>query len=121
MLNTKKSVLINIVAVTLLSIPCVLGFNLWSGFTPLGSGSNILDLEDFIVSNNLLPLGSLLFVLFCTLKAGWGYDKFIEEADTGSGIKFPKNKVIKFYVKYIIPVIIIGIFIYGYLEKFVLK
>ena len=120
-LSRKKSVLINILAVTLLSIPCVLGFNLWSGFTPLGSGSNILDLEDFIVSNNLLPLGSLLFVLFCTLKAGWGYDKFIEEADTGSGIKFPKNKVIKFYVKYIIPIIIIGIFIYGYLEKFVLK
>jgi NSS family neurotransmitter:Na+ symporter len=119
-LSRKKSVLINIVAVTLLSIPCVLGFNLWSGFTPLGSGSNILDLEDFIVSNNLLPLGSLLFVLFCTLKCGWGYDKFIEEADTGNGIKFPKNKFIKFYVKYIIPVIIIGIFVYGYLEKFVL-
>jgi NSS family neurotransmitter:Na+ symporter len=109
------------VAVTILSIPCALGFNLLSGFTPLGAGTNILDLEDFIVSNNLLPIGSLIFVLFCTLKAGWGWDNFIKEADAGSGIKFPKNKAIKFYVKYIIPLIIIGIFIYGYLEKFVLK
>ena len=120
-LSRKKSVLINIVAVTILSIPCALGFNLLSGFTPLGDGTNVLDLEDFIVSNNLLPLGSLIFVLFCTLKAGWGWDNFIQEADIGSGIKFPKNKFIKFYVKYIIPLIIIGIFIYGYLEKFLLK
>ena len=120
-LSRKKSVLINMVAVTVLSVPCALGFNLLSGFAPLGPSSNVLDLEDFIVSNNLLPLGSLIFVLFCTLKSGWGWDNFIKEADEGNGIKFPNNKVIKFYVKYIIPIIIIGIFIYGYLEKFVLN
>ncbi|MBE6350043.1 MAG: sodium-dependent transporter, partial [Spirochaetaceae bacterium] len=119
-LSRKKSVVLNGILVTLLSIPCVLGFNVWSSFTPLGNGTNVLDLEDFIVSNNLLPLGSLLFVLFCTLKSGWGWDNFIQEADTGNGIKFPKNKAIKFYVKYIIPLIIVGIFVYGYLEKFVL-
>ena len=68
--SRKKAVAINIVAVVLLSIPCVLGFNLWSGIQPLGAGSTILDLEDFIVSNNILPLGSLVYVLFCTTRYG---------------------------------------------------
>ena len=75
-------------------------------------------LEDFIVSQNLLPLGSLIFLCFCVHKAGWGWDKFIEEADAGEGLKFPKGKVIKFYLKWIAPVIVVLVFVAGYLEKF---
>lgn len=86
----KKSVLVNLVLILVLSLPCVLGFNVWSGIAPLGAGSTIQDLEDFIVSNNLLPLGSLLYLLFCTSRYGWGWDNFIAEADAGKGIKFPK-------------------------------
>ncbi len=112
----KKAVLFNVVLIIILSMPCVLGFNLWSDFAPLGDGSTIQDLEDFLVSNNLLPLGSLLYLLFCTSRYGWGWDNFIAEADTGSGIKFPK--AIRFYVSYILPLIILFIFIMGYWQKF---
>lgn len=115
--TVKKAVAVNIIAIILLSLPCVLGFNVWSGFMPLGAGSNIQDLEDFIVSNNLLPIGSLIYLLFCTSRYGWGYDKFLEEANAGTGLKFPKG--VKFYVSYILPVIILGIFIQGYWVKFV--
>lgn len=114
--SRKKSVIINLIAILLLSLPCVLGFNLWSGFAPFGAGTNILDLEDFIVSNNLLPLGSLVYVLFCTRRYGWGYDNFINEANSGTGLKFPR--ALRFYVSYIIPILIIVIFIQGYWAKF---
>lgn len=114
--SRKKAVIINIAAITLLSMPCVLGFNLWSSFAPLGEGSVIMDLEDFIVSNNILPLGSLIYVLFCTRKWGWGWDNFIQEANTGTGMKFPAWA--KLYVKYILPVIILIVFIQGYVAKF---
>ena len=112
----KKAVVFNVILIIVLSMPCVLGFNLWSDFAPLGDGSTIQDLEDFLVSNNLLPLGSLLYLLFCTSRYGWGWDNFIAEADTGSGIKFPK--AIRFYVSYILPLIILFIFIMGYWQKF---
>lgn len=115
-MSRKKAVLINLVLIILLSLPCVLGFNVLSFIKPLGEGSNIQDLEDFIVSNNLLPLGSLIFVMFCTSKKGWGWDNFIEEANTGKGLKFPKAA--KFYVKYILPVIILLVFFVGYYQKF---
>ena len=75
----------------------------------------MLDLEDFIVSNNLLPLGSLAFVLFCTRENGWGWDNFLAEADAGKGMKFPKFRL---YVSYIIPAIIIVIYLKGYYDKF---
>lgn len=84
---------------------------------PLGAGSNVLDLEDFIVSNNLLPLGSLVYLLFCTSRMGWGYDNFLKEANTGKGMKFPKW--IRVYVSYILPLIVIGIFVMGYYTKFI--
>ena len=74
---------------SLLSLPAVLGFNVLSGFEPLGPGTGIMDLEDFLVSYNLLPLGSMIFVLFCTKKNGWGWKDFRQEANTGKGIKFP--------------------------------
>ena len=116
--SRKKTVLVNIVLITLLSIPCVLGFNLWSSFEPLGAGTAIRDLEDFIVGNNLLPLGSLVYLLFCTSKKGWGWKNFIKEADTGNGIKFPAWAWMRIYVSYILPVIILVIFVQGYVEKF---
>lgn len=114
--SRKKAVLINAVLVTLLSLPCLLGFNLLSGFAPFGEGTTIQDLEDFILSNNLLPLGSLVFLLFCTTRYGWGFQNFLKEANTGTGLKFPAR--LRFYVSYILPLIVIFIFILGYWQKF---
>lgn len=111
-----KAVVMNLLVIILLSMPCVLGFNLLSGFTPFGPGSNVLDLEDFIVSNNLLPLGSLVYLMFCTSKYGWGYENFMKEANTGKGLKFPDG--IRLYLKYILPLIVLLIFIMGYVTKF---
>ncbi len=113
--SRKKSVAINLILVLVLSMPCVLGFNVWSGFT-LWEGGNIQDIEDFIVSNNLLPFGSLVYVLFCTTRYGWGWDNFIAECDAGKGIKFPKWG--KVYFKYILPIIIVAVFVMGYIDKF---
>ena len=113
----KKSVLVCGVLIILLSMPCVLGYNVWSGFQPLGEGSAVRDLEDFIVSNNLLPLGSLGYVLFCTRKNGWGWDNFLAEVNAGKGIKFPA--AVRPYVSYVIPAIIIVIYLKGYWDKFV--
>lgn len=115
--SRAKAVVINLIAIVILSLPCVLGFNVLSGFQPLGAGSNVLDLEDFIVSNNLLPLGSLVYLLFCTSRYGWGWKKFCEEANAGEGIKFPKWT--RIYVSYILPLIVLFIFVQGYWSKFV--
>lgn len=114
--SIKKAVGINMILVLVLSMPCVLGFNVWSNIAPLGAGSTIQDLEDFIISNNLLPLGSLGYLLFCTSRYGWGWDNFIAEADAGSGMKFPKWA--RFYVTYILPLIVLFIFVMGYVQKF---
>ena len=111
-----KAVAVNLVAIIVLSMPCVLGYNLLSGFEPFGPGSAILDLEDFIVSNNLLPLGSLIYVLFCTSRYGWGWNNFLKEANTGEGPKFPK--AVRIYVTYIVPLIVLFLFIQGYWSKF---
>ena len=114
--SRKKSILVNGAALIVLSMPCVLGFNLWSAFQPFGANSTIQDLEDFIVSNNLLPLGSLVYLLFCVSKKGWGWDNFIEEVDAGEGLKFPKWA--RFYVTFILPLIVLAIFAVGYRQKF---
>lgn len=114
--SRKKTVLINGIVIILLSLPCVFGFNIWSGFQPLGAGSTIQDLEDFIVSNNLLPLGSMVYLLFCTSRYGWGWKNFLAEADTGKGVKFPAWA--RVYVSYILPLIVLFIFIMGYYQKF---
>ena len=111
-----KAVAVNLVAVIVLSMPCVLGYNVLSGFEPFGPGSAVLDLEDFIVSNNLLPLGSLVYVIFCTSRYGWGWNNFLKEANTGEGPKFPKW--VRVYVTYIIPLIVLLLFIQGYWSKF---
>ena len=99
-----------------LSLPCIFGFNIWSGFQPMGKGSCVLDLEDFIVSNNILPLGSLLYLLFCTQKKGWGWDNFIKEANDGKGLLFPESA--KAYLTYILPLLILAIYIQGYISIF---
>ena len=114
--NRKKSVVVCAVLVVILSIPCVLGFNVLSGFQPFGDGSNIMDLEDFLVSYNLLPLGSLVIVLFCTRKNGWGFDNFAKEANTGDGIKLPLW--FRKYMSYILPLIITIVYIKGYYDTF---
>ena len=114
--SRKKAVLINGIAIILLSLPCVFGFNIWSDFQPMGAGSTIQDLEDFIVSNNLLPLGSMVYLLFCTSRYGWGWKNFLAEADTGKGVKFPAWA--RVYVSYILPLIVLFIFIMGYYQKF---
>lgn len=114
--SRKKAVIVNIVAIIVLSMPCVLGFNILSGFQPLGPGSGVLDLEDFIVSSTLLPLGSLVFLLFCCSKHGWGWNAFIKEADAGQGIKFPKWA--RTYVTYILPALVLLVFIMGYWNIF---
>ena len=114
--SRKKTVIINGVALLVLSLPCVLGFNVLSFIQPLGAGSTIMDLEDFIISNNILPIGSLVYLTFCTYKFGWGWDKFTLEANTGDGLKFPTK--LRVYFKYILPLIILFIFVQGYIAKF---
>ncbi len=107
----KKACLICGAALLVLSAPCALGFNLLSGFVPFASGSSVLDLEDFIVSYCCLPLGALCYVLFCVTKKGWGFDNFIEEANAGKGLKL--GNWIRPYITFVIPVVIIAIFIIG--------
>ena len=114
--SRKKTAAINIVLMILLSMPCVLGFNVWSGFQPFGPGSNVLDLEDFLVSNLWLPLGSLVYLLFCTSRYGWGWKNFQNEANDGGGIKVRDG--IRFYVSYILPLIVLVIFVLGIKDKF---
>ncbi len=109
--SRKKAAIINMVLIIVLSLPCILGFNVLSGFKPLGDGTNIMDFEDFLVSNIFLPIGSLIYLLFCTSRYGWGWKNFTEEANTGKGIKIPN--AIRFYVTYVLPVIIIIIFLVG--------
>ena len=112
----SKAVTINIVAIIILSIPAILGFNVLSGFQPIGAGSTVMDLEDFLVSYNLLPLGSLVMVLFCTKKNGWGFDNFIKEVDTGEGIKLPLW--VRKYMTYILPLVITVVYLKGYYDIF---
>ena len=114
--SRKKACLINGIAMVLLSLPCALGFNLLSGIQPLGAGSNIMDLEDLLVSNVLLPLGSVAYILFCTRKAGWGWNSFVAEANTGKGVKVPGW--IRGYATYVLPVIMVIIFIIGIVSRF---
>ena len=114
--NRKKIIVAGIPVMFLLSLPCVLGFNVLGDFHPMGGESIVLDFEDFIVSNNLLPLGSLVYLLFCVSRYGWGFDNFLKEVDTGVGIKFPK--ALKFYLTYILPVILLVVFVNGYYAIF---
>lgn len=109
--SRRKSVRVWLPTIIVLSLPCLLGFNLLSGVTIPGIG-DIQSFEDFLVSNNVLPLGSLLFVLFCTSKHGWGWENFLAEANAGSGVRFPRQLYL--WTKYGIPVLVLIIFVMGY-------
>lgn len=113
--SRRKAAVINFTAISILSLPCIFGFNLWKGFQPLGAETNILDLEDFILSNNLLPLGSLVFLFFCTRRYGWGWDNFYKEAATGKGLPYPKAA--RKYVTYVLPVIVLIVLIGSYVSQ----
>lgn len=108
--SRKKAVIINAVFILVASMPCVLGYNLWSDIR-LIKGMDILDSEDFIVSNLLLPLGSLVYLLFCVTKWGWGFDKYIEEVNTGKGLKM--SRALKPYFQFVLPILILVILIQG--------
>ena len=110
----KKASLLNGVCLAVACMPCVLGWNVWSGFQPLGEGTNVMVLEDFFVSNLALPLGSLIFILFCVTRYGWGWDKFVAEANEGEGIKV--QNWMRPYVTYVLPFMVGIIFIVGILS-----
>lgn len=114
--SRKKSGIVNLVLITILSLPCVLGFNLlsWNGFEIFGG--TIMDVEDFLVSNIFLPLGSLVYLLFCVSKHGWGWKNFTNEANTGKGVKI--HNWMRLYLTYILPVMILFIFCFGIYDKF---
>ena len=114
--SRRKSTIVNFFLLTLLTLPCVLGFNVWSDIQPLGEGSTLMDLEDFLLSNNLLSIGAITFVLFCCHRYGWGWDKFMAETDAGKGLKFPR--CLRFYLTWILPLGILFLFIQGYIQKF---
>lgn len=107
----QKASWISCILVFLLSLPCALGFNVWSGFQPLGEGTSFMNLEDFFVSNLILPIGALIYVLFCTRKLGWGWDNFTAEADTGKGLKV--MKWMRLFTAWVLPVLILIIIIMG--------
>ena len=108
--NRKKAALVNCVIILIASMPCVLGYNVWSDLHLIG-GRDVLDSEDFIVSNLLLPGGSLIYLLFCVTKWGWGFDNYLEEANTGKGLKIAKG--LKPYFQFVLPVLILFILIQG--------
>ncbi|MDO4466743.1 MAG: sodium-dependent transporter [Bacillota bacterium] len=109
--DRKKACIYNCISVILLSLPCALGFNILSGIQPLGAGSGILDLEDFLVSNILLPLGSMVFLLFCVTPIGWGWKNYFEEVNTGKGLKI--KAWMKPYFQFILPLVVGIVFIMG--------
>ena len=114
--SRRRSVVVNLLLVSFLSLPCALGYNLLSFIQPMGPGSTIQDLEDFLVSNNLLPLGSLGYLLFCTARSGWGWEGFLNEANTGRGILFPRWA--RIYVSHLLPILILVLLIAGYWQRF---
>ena len=111
-ISRKKSVLINTIIILIASLPCVFGFNIWSGFQIFGQ--NVLGMEDFLVSNILLPVGSLVYLLFCVTKFGWGFGNYLDECNTGKGIKF--SKALKPYFKYVLPVLVLILIVQGFIK-----
>ena len=115
-MKRRPATVLHGVLLWLLSLPCALGFSVLSFVQPLGRGSSILDFEDFIVSNNILPLGGLIFILFCTRKRGWGWHNFVAEADRGEGPRFPRWA--RFWLSWVLPGLILVLFVSGYVDKF---
>ncbi|SEL89268.1 neurotransmitter:Na+ symporter, NSS family [Butyrivibrio sp. ob235] len=115
-IKRKNSALIAGVLITIGSIPCALGFNVLSSFQPLKTGNTVMDLEDFIVSNLLLPIGSLICCLFCTMKFGWGFDNYIDEVNGGKGLKLSKK--FKWYFVVVLPMVLLFLSVYGLMSYF---
>ena len=115
--SRRKAAIYNGLAMVVLSLPAILGFNVLSSFQPLGPGSGVLDLEDFIISSNILPIGAFIFSIYTSWRYGWGWDNFIAEADKGTeGAEFPK--ILKPYFQYVLPLIIFVLWILGYVDIF---
>ncbi len=112
--SRKKAVLVNFIGVLALAMPCVLGSNVLADVRLLGM--DISTVEDFLVSQNILPLGSLVYLLFCVSRRGWGWDRFLAEANAGDGVRFPR--AVRFYVTWVLPVVVLGIFVLGYWDFF---
>ena len=113
----KKACIINGILLFVLSLPCCLGFNVLGFIQPMGEGTTIMDLEDFIVSNLILPIGSLVIILFCVLKKGWGWDNYMNEVNTGRGLKM--KGFMRGYITYVLPVLVLALFIIGIVRTFV--
>ena len=109
-ISRKKASVIGCIAILVLSMPCVLGFNVWGDLQLIG-GRGVLDSEDFLVSNLLLPIGSIIYLLFCVSRWGWGFDHYLEEANTGAGPKLPRW--LRPYFRYVLPVLIVIILVQG--------
>ncbi|MBR2461348.1 MAG: sodium-dependent transporter [Clostridia bacterium] len=114
--SKKKACLINGIAMVILSLPCAFGSNILSGIKPFGEGTNIMDLEDFIVSNVLLPLGAFVVVVFCVSRRAWGWDSFVKEANKGKGIKV--QGWMRLYMTYVLPLIVLALFVVGIINFF---
>lgn len=115
-LSRRRACALCALLIGVLSMPCVLGFNVWSSFEPFGKGTCVLDLEDFVVSDILLPLASLAFAVFCTRRYGWGWKNFLSEVNAGEGLPFPAR--LRLYCAYGIPLIILSLFVTGLLRRF---
>ena len=115
--NRQKSSLVNFFLIIALSLPCVLGYNVWAwdGFAIFGGA--VLDVEDFLVSNLFLPLGSLVYLLFCVTRWGWGWDNYKKEVNTGDGLKM--HDWMRGYLTYGLPLIVLFIFVFGLYDKFI--
>ena len=111
-ISRTKSVIINAVIILIASLPCVFGFNIWSGFELFGQ--NVLGIEDFLVSNILLPVGSLIYLLFCVTKFGWGFDNYLAESNTGKGMKFAR--FLKPYFQFVLPVLVLIVLVQGFIK-----
>ena len=111
-ISRKKSVVINAVIILIASLPCVFGFNIWSGFELFGQ--NVLGMEDFLVSNILLPVGSLIYLLFCVTKFGWGFDNYLTECNTGKGMKF--SRFLKPYFQFVLPILVLIVLVQGFIK-----
>jgi NSS family neurotransmitter:Na+ symporter len=115
-MSRRKVCFWNCLVMFLLVLPCIFGFNLWSQIQPLGAGSTILDLEDFIVSNLMLPIGCIIMMLFCTTKYGWGFDSYLEEANRGKGVKM--HRWMRPYLKWVLPIITAALMVQGIVSTF---
>lgn len=114
--DRKKAAIVNVIAIIILSMPCILGYNVLVDFHPLRESNQILDLEDFLVSNILLPFGSLIYLLFCTSRFGWGWENYRKEANSGQGVKMPNW--MRIYASYVLPVVVLIILVYGIVTYF---